>query len=78
MAQGAGRFADAGAKYVAAALAEGLHAGHTGDLFGGAVEGSNSPFPVHREDAIGDGVQDRVARRVFLVLYHGFVTPKSN
>jgi len=57
-AQGAIRFADAGAKDITTGAADGLLAADTGDLFGSTVEGGDTPVLVDSEDTVGRGVEN--------------------
>ena len=59
-AQGAVALAHVGAEHLPAVAADGLDAGHAGDLLGGAVERGDAPLVVHGEHPVGDGFENDV------------------
>ena len=63
LAERAGRFADVCPEHVAARSADRLVAKHSRCPFGRTVERRDLPVRVHREDAVGDAIQDNPAYR---------------
>ena len=55
---------------IAAALADSFFGRNAGDFLGSSVKRSDFPVGIHREDPIGDGIQNYVSRIV--TFSHGF------